>query len=60
MELLLALVCGTLYASGIYLMLKRRVAQLIVMPITPVLAVAVDALDDTARGEGGFGSTGER
>lgn len=37
-----------------------RVAQLIVMPITPVLAVAVDALDDTARGEGGFGSTGER
>jgi len=30
MELLLALVSGTLYASGIYLMLKRRLAQLIV------------------------------
>jgi len=30
MELLLALVSGTLYATGIYLMLKRRLAQLIV------------------------------
>ncbi len=30
MEFLLALVSGTLYASGIYLMLKRRLAQLIV------------------------------
>ena len=30
MELLLALVSGTLYAAGIYLMLKRRLAQLIV------------------------------
>lgn len=30
MELLLAIVAGTLYASGIYLLLKRRLAQLIV------------------------------
>lgn len=30
MELLLAVVSGSLYASGIYLMLKRRLAQLIV------------------------------
>jgi len=30
MEILLALVSGTLYATGIYLMLKRRLAQLIV------------------------------
>ncbi len=30
MELLLAIVSGSLYASGIYLMLKRRLAQLIV------------------------------
>lgn len=30
MELLLALVSGTLYATGIYLMLRRRLAQLIV------------------------------
>lgn len=30
MEVLLAVVSGTLYACGIYLMLKRRLAQLIV------------------------------
>jgi multicomponent Na+:H+ antiporter subunit C len=30
MELLLALVSGVLYASGIYLMLRRRLAQLII------------------------------
>ena len=30
MEVLLAIVSGTLYACGIYLMLKRRLAQLIV------------------------------
>ena len=30
MEFRLALVSGTLYASGIYLMLKRRLAQIIV------------------------------
>lgn len=30
MELLLALTSGTLYATGLYLMLRRRLAQLIV------------------------------
>lgn len=30
MELLLAITSGTLYAAGIYLMLRRRIAQLIV------------------------------
>lgn len=30
MELLLAIVSGTLYATGLYLMLQRRLAQLIV------------------------------
>ncbi len=30
MELLLALVAGTLYACGIYLLLKRRLAQIII------------------------------
>jgi multicomponent Na+:H+ antiporter subunit C len=30
MELLLAIVAGVLYASGIYLMLRRRLAQLII------------------------------
>jgi multicomponent Na+:H+ antiporter subunit C len=30
MELLLAVVAGTLYATGLYLMLRRRLAQLII------------------------------
>lgn len=30
MELLLAVVCGVLYATGVYLMLRRRLAQLII------------------------------
>ena len=35
-----------------------RIAQLIVLPIPPVRFVPVDVLPGTARGEGGFGSTG--
>ncbi len=35
-----------------------RIAQMVVAPVTRALLVAVEALDATARGEGGFGSTG--
>lgn len=35
-----------------------RIAQLIIMPFPRVRFVAVDELPDSARGEGGFGSTG--
>jgi dUTP pyrophosphatase len=35
-----------------------RIAQLVVATITATRFVVVDALDDTARGAGGFGSTG--
>ncbi len=35
-----------------------RIAQLVVAPVTQAAMVEVDALDDTARGSGGFGSTG--
>jgi dUTP pyrophosphatase len=35
-----------------------RIAQLVVAPVTQGIMVEVDALDDTARGTGGFGSTG--
>ncbi len=35
-----------------------RVAQLVVAPVTQGMWQEVDALDDTARGAGGFGSTG--
>ena len=35
-----------------------RIAQLIVMPVPPVRFIPVDELPDSARGAGGFGSTG--
>ncbi len=35
-----------------------RIAQLVVAPVTQAVMVEVEALDDTARGAGGFGSTG--
>lgn len=35
-----------------------RVAQLVLAPVTRASWVAVDELDETARGAGGFGSTG--
>ncbi|MER2606465.1 MAG: dUTP diphosphatase [Siculibacillus sp.] len=36
----------------------ERIAQLVVAPVTRVRLVEVDALGETARGTGGFGSTG--
>jgi dUTP pyrophosphatase len=35
-----------------------RVAQLVLAPVTQATWLKVDELDETARGEGGFGSTG--
>lgn len=35
-----------------------RIAQLIIEKIEPTEVVEVNELTDTARGEGGFGSTG--
>ncbi len=35
-----------------------RIAQLVVAPVTRVETVTVEALDETPRGAGGFGSTG--
>ena len=35
-----------------------RIAQIVVAPVTHAAMVEVDDLDDTARGAGGFGSTG--
>ena len=35
-----------------------RIAQLVISPVQPVAMVEVDTLDETARGDGGFGSTG--
>ena len=38
----------------------ERIAQLIVARLAPVELEVVDALDETSRGAGGHGSTGER
>jgi dUTP pyrophosphatase len=37
-----------------------RIAQMIIAPVTQGIWVEVDDLDETARGAGGFGSTGVR
>ena len=37
-----------------------RIAQLIIAPVTQMALVETDVLDETGRGEGGFGSTGSR
>ena len=36
----------------------ERIAQLVVMPVVSFAAVEAEELEDTARGAGGFGSTG--
>ncbi len=38
----------------------ERIAQLVVMPFLPVEFEIVEELDETERGEGGFGSTGTK
>jgi dUTP pyrophosphatase len=38
---------------------QMRIAQLIIAPITRGLWIEQDNLEDTTRGEGGFGSTGK-
>jgi dUTP pyrophosphatase len=35
-----------------------RIAQMVIAPVSRAAVVEVDVLDETARGEGGFGSTG--
>lgn len=35
-----------------------RIAQMVIAPVTQAKLTLVDELDDTARGSGGFGSTG--
>jgi dUTP pyrophosphatase len=35
-----------------------KIAQLLIQPVAAVTIVESDTLDDTSRGEGGFGSTG--
>jgi dUTP pyrophosphatase len=37
----------------------ERIAQIVITPYLAVQFAQVDALEDTARGAGGFGSTGK-
>jgi dUTP pyrophosphatase len=37
-----------------------RIAQAVIAPVIRAAYVLVEALDPTGRGEGGFGSTGQR
>lgn len=36
----------------------ERIAQMVICPVARARVMTVDQLDDTSRGEGGFGSTG--
>ena len=36
----------------------ERICQAVVAPVTQVVWMPVESLDDTERGEGGFGHTG--
>lgn len=38
----------------------ERIAQLVIAPVAQGILVEVERLDDTARGTGGFGSTGRK
>lgn len=38
----------------------ERIAQLILMPYIPMVFEKVEELNDTERGDGGFGSTGDK
>lgn len=44
----------------IHLSAGERVAQLLVVPILLPTFIECESLDETARGEGGFGSTGRK
>jgi dUTP pyrophosphatase len=35
-----------------------KIAQLVIQPVVRVTPIVTDTLDETVRGEGGFGSTG--
>lgn len=45
-------------ASTVTIQPKDRIAQLVIAPVVQAELIEVDELDATARGAGGFGSTG--
>lgn len=51
-------ILANLGAEPVRLARGERIAQLVPAPAPPAILVEVEALDDTERGKGGFGSTG--
>ena len=51
-------ILANLGAETVTLARGERIAQLVPAPVQRATFVEVDELDETARGEGGFGSTG--
>lgn len=49
---------GRVYLEGVGLRAGDRIAQLVIAPVPRWRVVEVDALGETERGDGGFGSTG--
>lgn len=47
-------------AEPVTLARAERIAQMVIAPATQVILHEVEALDDSARGSGGFGSTGTK
>ena len=52
------IILANLGTSVVELVRGERIAQLVPAPVQRAAFVEVEALDETARGEGGFGSTG--
>jgi dUTP pyrophosphatase len=46
-------------AETVYIEEGERIGQLIILPFVKAVYTKVDKLEDTLRGEGGFGSTGK-
>ena len=53
-------ISNRLLACCDYIHKGDRVAQLLIVPVTQAILVQTDTLEESERGEGGFGSTGVR
>lgn len=58
-EVKVKLVGDGAHGTGLKVLPGDRIAQALVLPVSRVTLVDADALSETERGEGGFGSTGE-
>ena len=47
-------------SSAVLITAGERIAQAMIVPVSQVELTVVDELSDTARGSGGFGSTGTK